>query len=186
MPRPRVELIVIGVLLVAASAACGGGDGSATDAGKASQTSSPSAAASDPSDATAGDASASGNDACTALPRATIQEVVGADPGDGELEHAAGSTICHYYGDAQVTVEIDPGSGVADARVSIEAYGDTCEPIADIGDEALYCTGGFEAQGFTGQIVWTDKERTYFVVYNFGDTTPSKDVVLDLANHLQT
>ena len=177
--------MVVGVLLVGAGAACGGGDDSATDAGDATQSSSPSATGSDASAATTGDSSGSGKDACAALPRATIEEVVGADPGEGELEQAAQSTICRYYGDAQVTVEIDPGSGVADARISIEAYGDTCEPIDDIGDEALFCTGGFKAQGLTGQIVWTDGESTYFVVYNFGDVTPSKDVPLELANHLQ-
>ncbi|MBA3878030.1 MAG: hypothetical protein C0498_14120 [Anaerolinea sp.] len=188
MIRTTRRLIVSGLLLAVASAACGGG-GTATDERGASPSSPPSATGSATSAAASGDAAGSGKDACAALPRSTIRQVVGSDPGEGELETVSGivgeATICRYYGDAQVTVEIDAGSGVADARASIEAYGDTCESIGDIGDEALFCTGGFKAQGFTGQIVWTDGQRTYFVVYNFGDATPSKDVTLDLARRLE-
>lgn len=123
-------------------------------------------------------------DACSALPRATIQQIVRADPGVGELEHAARSTLCRYYGEAQVTVEIDPGAVVTNARTSIEAYGDHCEAIDDIGDQALFCTGGMKAMGYTGQIVWTDGGHTYYVVYNFGEATPSKDLPLQLARQL--
>lgn len=175
-------------LLVVLATACGGA-GTATSGASSAASSVPvlqtqEVASGAPSQVSAG-GPATGKDACAALPRATIQEIVGADPGEGELEHAASSTICRYYGDAQVTVEIDPGAGVADARTSIEAYGDTCEPIDDIGDEALFCTGGFKAQGFTGQVVWTDGQRTYYVVYNFGQATPSKEVPLTLARRLE-
>jgi hypothetical protein len=190
MTPTAFRLVVAGAALAIVGTACGGG-ATATDMGGASPLSSSGAAsptASATASATAGSVSG-GNDACAALPRAVIQQVVGADPGEGELETVSGvlgeATICRYYGDAQVTVEIDLGSDIASARAAIEAYGDTCEPIADIGNEALFCTGGFKAQGFTGQIVWTDGQRTFFIVYNFGDATPSKDVVLGLARLLE-
>jgi len=179
MIRSAIPITVVAVLFV--GAACGGGDDSAT--GHASASSSPSATASDT--AAGGRAPDSGKDACAALPRAAIQEVVGADPGEGELEAAASSTICRYYGDAVVTVEIDPSSVVAEARASIEAYGDTCESIDDIGDEALFCTGDVGPRGPTGQVVWTDGQRTYYVIRSFGEATPSKEATLELAARLQ-
>lgn len=177
--------LVVALFVVGATTACGNGDdtaevGTASTSSTAPETSSTTAK----TDKTAG--TSGGKNACAALPRATIQEVVGADPGEGELERAANNTICRYYGDAKVTVEIDPGSEVAAARDSVEAYGDTCQTIDDIGEEALFCTGGFPAEGLTGQIVWTDGEHTLFVVYNFGDAAPSKDIPLELARRLQT
>lgn len=179
--RSMVRLIATGLLLTVLSSACGGGGDTATDTGNAPSVSSASSTQANLSSP----ASDAGKDACAALPRATIEQVVGADPGEGELEHAATSTVCRYYGDGQVTVEIDLGSDVAQARASIEAYGDTCNEIDDIGDQALFCTGGIPALGSTGQIVWTDGQRTYYVVYNFGDETPSQEATLDLARHLQ-
>jgi hypothetical protein len=138
------------------------------------------------SSTTSGAATEVATDACTALSRQTINQVVGADPGEGELQQAGASTLCSYYGDAQVTVEIDPGFDVEGARAAIEAYGDTCDAINDIGDEALFCVGGMPALGLTGQIVWTDGQRTYYVTYNFGDETPSKETTLELARSLET
>ncbi len=114
----------------------------------------------------------------SALPWPSVRGIASIN---GQLERAAKNTICRYYGDAKVTVEIDPGSEIDAARVSVEAYGDTCASIDDIGEEALFCTGGLPAEGLTGQIVWTDDEHTLFVVYNFGDTAPSKDIPLELS-----
>lgn len=187
MPATARSLI-LSILLASTAMACGGG--AKTDTADTAGTGTPSSAETStipaPDETTSTDTpAASGRDACSALPRATIAEVAGADPGEGELEHAARNTICRYYGDAQVTVEIDPGSDVAQARVSVEAYGDKCEPSSDIGKESLWCTGGFKAQGFTGQIVWTDGERTMYVVYNSGDAAPTRDIPLELARRLQ-
>jgi hypothetical protein len=177
---PSLLFLALGLLVGLTVSGCG-----SDDTGNKTKDSS---SASDPSGTglitASGTPASSEKDACSALPRATIQHIVGADPGVGELEHAARSTLCRYYGEAQVTVEIDPGALVTNARTSIEAYGDHCETSDDIGDQALFCTGGMKAMGNTGQIVWTDGGHTYYVVYNFGEGTPSKDLPLQLARQL--
>jgi hypothetical protein len=181
-----LRLVGAGAMVAVIGVACGG---TATGTGGNGEAASPLASTELSTSATASAASdGDAMDACAALPRATIQDVLGADPGQGDLETTGGlvgvSSICRYHGEARVIVEIDEGSGVADARVSIEAYGETCEAIDDIGLEAVFCKGGSKAEGLTGQIVWTDGTRTYDVDYNFGTTAPSKDVVLSLARRL--
>ncbi|HET9442053.1 MAG TPA: hypothetical protein VFO65_01950 [Acidimicrobiales bacterium] len=185
----RWALRSIVVVLALLAAACGGGgDGDEDETGAGTEETSSGDTVAEASATTSEAASSgggSGRDACAALPRPTIQQVVGADPGEGELETAGGSTVCRYFGEAEVTVEIDPVADLASARTSIEAYGETCEDLDGIGGEALFCRGGFKAMGFTGQVVWTEAGRTYYVVYNFGQAEPSKDVTLQLAKALE-
>jgi len=181
-----VETALVALTLFLSACSTTGGEVTSTSGTTAAGATSSAAAPSTASTAAApAEQATGGNDACAALPRATIEEVVGADPGEGELQHAGASSSCNYYGDAQVTVEIDPGTDLAGAQTSIEAYGDTCQDSNSIGDRALFCTGGMPAKGLTGQLVWTDGRQLYYVVYNFGDTTPSEDTVLALAQRLQ-
>ncbi len=183
MKRP---LLVLAVLMTVAvvSASCSGSSGSTstktTTAGGATTTSAASTGGS-------GAGSSSVKDACTALPRATITSITGKDLGTGELEKAASSTICRYYVDTglALSVEIDPGSQIDHAKSSEVAYGLECNEISDIGDKAYFCTGSAHGPGKVGEVIWTDGDHVFYVTYNEGDGTPTKDVPLKLANALQ-
>jgi hypothetical protein len=165
---------------------CGGSSGnSASDTTSGAGSTSSTASSSTSGGGGTSGGSSSVKDACAALPAETIQSITGKDPGKGEPDHAGGSTACRYNGEATLVVEIDPGSDIASAQTSEEAYGNKCTAITDIGDKALFCTGGFPAQGYIGEIIWTDGDHLFYVQYNEGNTTPTKDVPLKLAKALQ-
>ncbi len=170
-------------LLAACSGSSGGNASTTTVAGGATTTSTTGNASSDG----AGAGSSSVKDACTALPPATITSITGKDLGTGELEKAASSTICRYYVDTglALSVEIDPGSQIDRAKSSEVAYGLECNEISDIGDKAYFCTGSAHGPGKVGEVIWTDGDHVFYVTYNEGDGTPTKDVPLKLANALQ-
>lgn len=181
MSATTLKALVVALAIMGLAAACSdSGDGNAGE--KAVSTTE----VDDSTDDGSGDSDGSGGkDACAALPRDVIKSVTGKDPGQGELEHAADNTVCHYNdGEVLVTVEIDGHADIESARTSIEAYGDTCNEMEGIGDESLFCTGGIPAEGLNGQVVWTANGRTYYVVYNFGGDEPSKDKTLELARAL--
>jgi hypothetical protein len=179
--------LILGFLFVGAVVAgCGSDDtSSGSDVGDSDTSNSTTAADTAGGDDPGDEAVASGSDACEVLSVETIAAITGADPGPGELEDTGFSMICRYWGDTQLVVQIDPGSVMESARTSEEAYGRICEPIDDIGDDALYCWSSPTAQGAIGEIVWTDGDQTYYVEYNYGQQDPSKDIPLQLAEALE-